>query len=76
VLHLQRQTQGLRIPFFTEYQRNGNVYHAHPDYRRDGAYYDWAHVKWWDGDDVDGNQLSTDIIGQILGFLLPQAMAR
>jgi hypothetical protein len=60
--------QRLRIPFFTEYQRNGTVYRAHPDYKGNGAYYDWSNVKWWDGDDADGNPISTNIIGQILGF--------
>ena len=44
-------TTTLSIPFFTEYQRNGIVYRAHPCYRQENAYYDWAYIKWWDRED-------------------------
>ena len=38
--------QSISVPYFTEYERNGFVYRAHPNYRGEGAYYDWAFVQW------------------------------
>jgi hypothetical protein len=58
------QTTTLDVPFFTEYQRNGFVYRAHPYYRSKHAYYDWAYIQWWDGDDpLTGEPKHFSIIG-------------
>jgi hypothetical protein len=60
----------LDIPFFTEYERNGFVYRAHPDYRGEGAYYDWANVQWEFGNDpVTGEGINKPFIARILGFI-------
>ena len=62
-------TTTLDIPFFTEYQRNGIVYRAHPRYRGGHAYYDWVYIKWWDGEDVHTHETKyVSIIGRILCF--------
>ena len=59
----------MNIPFFTEYQRNDFVYRAHPFYRSRHAYYDWANISWWDGDDATtGEPKHVLIIGRILLF--------
>ena len=31
---------------WTEYQCDGKMFHAHPNYHLQGAWYDWAMVKW------------------------------
>ena len=63
------QTTTLDVPFFTEYQRNGFVYRTHPYYRSKHAYYDWAYIQWWDGDDpLTGEPKHVSIIGRILLF--------
>jgi hypothetical protein len=36
---------------FTEIQMNGCTYRAHPCYRDNGSWYDWAMVKWEGSDD-------------------------
>jgi hypothetical protein len=60
----------LKVPFFTEYERNGFVYRAHPNYRGEGAYYDWAKIKWQIGVDPATHQPIHEIyIGRILGFI-------
>jgi hypothetical protein len=59
----------LDVPFCTEYQRNDFVYRAHPKYRNEKAYYDWAYIKWWDGEDpVTLEAKYVSIIGRILCF--------
>jgi hypothetical protein len=59
----------LKVPYYTEYERNGFVYRAHPKYRGDYAYYDWAYIKWDDGlDEITGEPLYVSIIGHILCF--------
>ena len=64
-------TLGLDIPFFTEYQRNGFVYRAHRFYRSKNQYYDWAFVRWYDGEDLITNEPKfVSIIGRILTFIL------
>jgi hypothetical protein len=35
----QQGDRHVEIPYFTEYERNGFVYRAHPNYRGNGAYY-------------------------------------
>ena len=62
----------LQIPFFTEYERNGFIYRAHPNYRGNGAYYDWAQIQWeiGNGDPVTGNPQFQNFIGRIHGFIL------
>ena len=60
----------LDIPFYTEYERNGFVYRAHPDYRGEGPYYDWANIKWHVADDpVTGLPIHQSFIARILGFI-------
>ena len=45
------------------------VYRAHPHFRHEYAYYDWAYIKWWDGDDpVTHTPKHISIIGRILCF--------
>lgn len=59
----------LEIPFYTEYQRNGFVYRAHPRYRRENAYYDWAYIKWAGETDSDADSDTfRSIIARILCF--------
>ena len=62
----------LQIPFFTEYERNGFIYRAHPNYRGNGAYYDWAQIQWeiGDNDSITGNAQYQNYIGRIHGFIL------
>lgn len=60
----------LAIPFFTEYERNGFVYRAHPNYRGEGAYYDWANVQWELGNDpITDTPIIKPYIARILGFI-------
>ena len=61
----------LDIPFYTEYERNGYVYRAHPKYRGEYPYYDWAKIKWWDGNvaNMEEEQF-VSIIGKIMVFFL------
>lgn len=60
----------LEIPFFTEYERNGFIYRAHPDYRGEGAYYDWAQINWYVGDDpATGEPMHKPYIGRLLAFI-------
>ena len=62
--------QSISVPYFTEYERNGFVYRAHPNYRGEGAYYDWAFVQWETGTDaMDGSPICQNYIGRILGFV-------
>ena len=59
----------LDIEFYTEYQRNGFVYRAHPLYRRENPYYDWAYVKWCLGQQPDTQEeIIQSIIARILCF--------
>jgi hypothetical protein len=61
--------KNLRIPFFTEYERNGFVYRAHPNYRGQGPYYDWVQVKWEIGEDQEtGLPIYSAFIARVLGF--------
>jgi hypothetical protein len=60
----------METPFFTEYERNGFVYRPHPTYQGNGAYYDWAQVRWETGiDAATGEPIFAPFIGQILGFI-------
>ena len=36
----------LNLRCFTEYQRNGKNYRAHPKYQGDRPYYDWCYINW------------------------------
>jgi hypothetical protein len=61
----------LNIPFYTQYERNGFVYGAHPNYRGAGAEYNWAHVQWENGTDaVTGTMLYKKYKARIHGFIL------
>ncbi|HEY9295875.1 MAG TPA: hypothetical protein VIQ31_05790, partial [Phormidium sp.] len=42
-----------KVTIFTEYKTKGIVYRAHPNYRSDGPWYDWAMIKCGS---VKGNQ--------------------
>jgi hypothetical protein len=58
-----------RFRFFTEYERNGFVYRAHPKYRGESAYYDWAYVKWVIGTHpVTNADICQPYPARILGF--------
>jgi hypothetical protein len=60
----------LELPCFTEYQRDDTVYRCHPKYRGENAYYDWCHIKWWDGEDPITNQpKEIRLIGRIHLFV-------
>ena len=62
-------TMGLDILFYTEYQRNGFVYRAHPCYCSENPYYDWVYIKWCVGDDPATHKPKiVSIIGRILTF--------
>jgi hypothetical protein len=59
----------LDIPFFTEYDRQGTIYRAHPNYRGQNPYYDWAYVRYlFDATRITGQETVHNIIGRILGF--------
>ena len=61
----------LDIPFFTEYRRKDLVYRAHPLYRSDKSYYDWAYVKWCTGlNSSTGEEEFLSTIGHILVFFV------
>jgi hypothetical protein len=65
----QQGDRHLEIPYFTEYERNGFVYRAHPNYRGTGAYNDWVKVNWEvDTDTTTGEVTYSSVIGRILGF--------
>ena len=60
----------LEIPFFSEYERNGFVYRAHPLYRGESAYYDWAFVQWVVGQNPVSNAvIHKPYVARILGFV-------
>ena len=60
----------LVIPFFTQYERRGIIYRAHPKYRGDHAYYDWAFVKWVIGTNPVSNvDIHKPYVARILGFI-------
>jgi len=61
--HTSDGTTTFDLDFFTEYERNGFVYRAHPKYRGESAYYDWAYINWHLDDGTE--QL---VIGRILSF--------
>ena len=64
-------TQSLSIPFFTESERNDFVYRAHPNYRGEGAYYDWVSIRWETGTDlITEAPIFQNYIGRILGFIM------
>jgi hypothetical protein len=59
----------LEVPYFTEYERNGVVYRAHPQYRGEYQYYDWAYIRWNLGEDRrTGDETFQSVIGRLLGF--------
>ena len=61
--------RALDIPMYTEYERNGFVYRAHPNYRGEHAYYDWAKINWEDGEHPETQEPKViSIIGRILCF--------
>jgi hypothetical protein len=60
----------LKLKCFTEYQRDETIYRCHPKYRGEHAYYDWCHIKWWDGDDPITNEpKEIRLIGRIHLFI-------
>ena len=62
--------QILEIPFYTEYERNEFVYRAHPYYRCEHPYYDWALVKWVVGTHpVTNAETHESFPARILGFV-------
>jgi hypothetical protein len=59
----------LAVPWFTEYERNGFVYRAHPRYRGESAYYDWALVQWVVGNHPETNaEMHASYPARLLGF--------
>jgi hypothetical protein len=46
------------IRFCTEYQRNGQIFRAHSDYRSDGAWYDWVMIKWARDKEITSNRFT------------------
>lgn len=44
------------FPCFTEYKKGDDIYRAHPDYRKDGPWYDWAYVEFGPDDTGDDGQ--------------------
>ena len=60
----------LDIPFYTEYERNGFLYRAHPKYRGEHPYYDWAFVQWVTGTNpVTNEDINKSYPARILGFI-------
>ena len=60
----------LTVPFYTEYERNKFVYRAHPQYRGEHPYYDWALVQWVVGTDpVTDAEIHETYPARILGFI-------
>jgi len=59
----------LEVAYFTEYERHGVIYRAHPLYRKKTPYYDWAYVRW-ELQNTRGTMSPTvqNIIGRILCF--------
>ena len=47
--------------FHTEYVKNGIVYRSHPNFQSDGAWYDWAMVKFADENEAVDDELATPI---------------
>jgi len=50
---------------FTEYKVGDQIYRAHPNYRKDGSWYDWAYFKY----EYDSEDPSQIIPGQIWFFV-------
>ena len=45
-LPLHKQRHGLTLNGYTEYNRKGLVFRAHPNYRQEGPWYDYAMITW------------------------------
>jgi hypothetical protein len=62
------------LPFITkksievlcEHKRDGNTFHAHPNYLGQGSWYDWADFKWID----EESGIPYIVLGKIFGFVL------
>jgi len=66
----RQEEKTLNLCCYTEYQRNGFVYHCHPLYRGEYAYYDWCLICWWDGvDTTTGEDKYISLIGRIHLFV-------
>ena len=59
----------MNIRIFTEYERNGFIYRAHPKYQGEYEYYDWANINWDDGVDLITQEPKVVlIIGRVMCF--------
>ena len=45
-LSIQQQCRGLVLQGSTEYNLKGHVFRAHPNYRQEGPWYDYAMITW------------------------------
>ncbi len=59
----------LDIPFYTQYERNNFIYRAHPSFRQESQWYDWAYVKWVTTNPVTGVDVDEQYSARILGFI-------
>jgi len=53
---------------FTEHKREGQIFRAHPNYRKEGAWYDWAQVAFAPDEDLD-TKVTTKYPSQIWMFV-------
>jgi hypothetical protein len=57
----QEQLHGIELLGYTEYNRSGKVFRAHPNYRKEGPWYDFAIIAWDKEDDrVDHISISSE----------------
>jgi hypothetical protein len=61
-LSFKEQKRGLHVYGFTEYHRGEKVFRAHPDYRNEGPWYDYA-LLTWEQEEVLENDSDTDSSG-------------
>ena len=45
-LSIQQQCRGLVLQGSTEYNLKGHIFRAHPNYRQEGPWYDYAMITW------------------------------
>ena len=75
ILPLNEQRRGIKLKGYTEYNRNGIVFRAHPNYRAEGPWYDYAMVTWkMDASDDSSSSSSLDTNSDDLGVTQPGHM--
>ena len=60
-LSVEEQYLGIELKGFTEYNRHGKIFRAHPDYRNEGPWNDFAMIAWSkDTDSTSTTDMDTD----------------